>query len=311
MRKTAAMPIPVIIVLGPTASGKSSLAVTLAQRHNGEVINGDAMAVYRLMNIGTAKPSVDEQGGIRHHCLDCIDPSDGCDLQQWLTMAEAAIADIHARGKTVVVCGGSPLYTKAILEGLSAGPPRDEAVRGELQQRYADIGGEALLAELAAVDPDYAAERHPNDERRIVRALEVYRLTGTPYSAHHVTDGRRRVDYRHLLIGLRWDKEILRRRINARAKAMFADGLVEEVCGLRDHLSKEAYQAVGYKEVISYLDGAYDLDKAIEKVKRGTRLLAKHQLTWYKRWHDIHWLPGDSTDLADQASALVSAHLAR
>jgi len=298
-------PIPLVLILGPTASGKSTLAVELARRCGAELVSADAMAVYRGMDIGTAKPSADERAVIPHHCIDRIEPETGCDVAQWLSMAEDAVADIHARGKLPVVAGGTPLYAKALLEGLSAGPPRDEGVRARLQERYAREGGETLLAELERVDPDYASERHPNDQRRIVRALEVWELSRRPYSSFHVTDGRPRDDYRPLLIGLRWDKELLHRRINARTNAMFAAGLVDEVAALRPRLGSAAAQAVGYKEVLGYLQGAYDLDHARYLVQRQSRRLAKQQMTWYRRFRSIHWLPGGAEDLADRAEALL------
>jgi len=303
-------PIPLVLVLGPTASGKSALAVRLAQHFDGEVVNADAMAVYREMDIGTAKPTREERSGVPHHCLDCIPVEEPCHLARWLAMAESAVADIHARGRLPVVAGGSPLYAKALLEGLSAGPPRDEAIRAALQDRFEREGGEALLAELAAVDPDYAAERHPNDAKRIVRALEVHARTGRPYSSFHTTDGIRRDDYRTLLLGLEWERETLHRRINARAKAMFAAGLVAEVRSLAGRLSKEAGQAVGYKEVLAMLRGEYDQERAEELVRRNTRHLAKHQRTWYRRFGDIRWLPGDADDLVERATGAVADFLA-
>jgi len=288
---------PLLIILGPTASGKSALAISLAQRLHGEVISADAMAVYSGMNVGTAKPSRTEQAGVPHHLLDLCPPSERCDAQRWFTAADAAVRDIHTRGQLPIIAGGTPLYVKLLLEGISAGAPRDLALRAKLQQRYRDEGGAALYAELQRVDPTYAAERHPNDERRIVRALEVWHLTGQPYSSFHTTDGIRRTDIRPLLLGLQWDKEILHARIAERTRLMFAAGLVAEVTALRGTMSPEAVQAVGYKEVIAYLDGAYDLAEAHERVARGTRHLAKHQLTWYRTWTDIQWLPGDAPDL--------------
>lgn len=297
--------IPLIIITGPTASGKTSLAVSLARAFNGEIVNADAFAVYRGMDIGTAKPSPAERAAALHHLVDCIDPADSCHVQRWLTLAEACIADIHHRRRTVIVSGGSPLYVKALLEGLSAGTPRDDKLRSWLEQRLAEEGGDALFNELQRVDPQYASERHPNDHRRVIRALEVYHASGTPYSQFHTTDGQRRADYQSVLIGLRWDKELLHRRINARCKQMFADGLVEEVAQLKDQLSPEARQAVGYKEVIEYLEGRCSLDDAAEKVRRATRHLAKHQMTWLRRFRDLHWLAGDAPDLPQQALALI------
>jgi tRNA dimethylallyltransferase len=187
----------------------------------------------------------------------------------------------------VVVSGGSPLYVKSLLEGLSAGTPRDDALRQRLEQRLANEGAEALFAELQRVDPEYASERHPNDHRRVMRALEVYHASGKPYSSFHTTDGQRRDDYRSLLLGIRWDKDILHKRINARCKAMFANGLVEEVRSLSGKLSAEAHQGVGYKEVFGYLNREYSL--------------AKHQMTWLRRFHDMKWIPGDSDNVLNIA----------
>lgn len=304
------MPIPLVLVLGPTASGKSWLAAHLAAQLDGEVVSADAMAVYRGMDIGTAKPAAAELALAPHHLISVLEPGDRCDVSRWLTLAEAAIAGIHQRGRVAVVCGGSPLYTKALLEGLSAGAPRDPAVREALNRRYQQEGAEALFAELARIDPQYAAQRHANDQVRVVRALEVHALTGRAYSSFHTTDGVRRACYRSLLLGLRWERETLHRRINARAKALFAAGLVEEVRALGPHLSPEARAAVGYKEVLDHLAGAYALDQALELVKRHSRHLAKHQLTWYRRFNDIVWLPGDAPDLLAQAVAAARAFLA-
>jgi len=298
--------IPLILVVGPTASGKSALALALAQRLGGEIVSADAMAVYRGMDIGTAKPAAAERAAVPHHCIDMIEPDERSDVSRWLGWAEAAIADIHARGRPVVVAGGTPLYTKALLEGLSAGAPRDAQVRATLDARYASEGAEALHAELRRVDPVYAAAHHANDRRRLVRALEVYALTGQPYSSFHTTDGTRRTDYRALQLGVHWERPELYQRINARTKAMFAAGLVDEVRGLVGRLSPEAGQAVGYKEVLDHLAGAIDLAMAIEQVKRHSRHLAKHQTTWYKRFRDIVWLPGDAADLVERALAHIS-----
>jgi tRNA dimethylallyltransferase len=294
-------PTRIVLVLGPTASGKSALAIALAQRLDGEVISADACAVYRGMDIGTAKPSPAERARVPHHLIDVLEPDDRCDASRWLRLAEAAIADIAARGRVPVIAGGTPLYTKLLVEGISAGPPRDARLRAELTASDPAL----LWAELQRVDPVYAAARHPNDLRRIVRAVEVARLTGRPYSAFHTTDGTRRGDLSAVQIGLQWDKPALHARIAARTAAMFAAGLVEEVRGLRARLSPEAMQAVGYKEVAAHLDGALDLPACIEAVERGTRRLAKHQMTWYRRFDDIVWLPGDGAGLVDQAVAVV------
>jgi tRNA dimethylallyltransferase len=304
------MALPIVVILGPTASGKSALAVALAQHFSGEVVSADAFAVYRGMDVGTAKPSSAEQQGIPHHLISVLEPSDRCDVQRWLELAESAIADIRSRGHLPIVAGGTPLYVKALLEGLSAGAPRDPTVRGALEARYEREGGEALFAELQRIDPIYAAGRHPNDKRRLIRALEVHTLTGQPYSSFHTTDGVRRTDIAPLLIGLEWPREVIYARIDARASTMFERGLVDEVRGLADRLSAEAAQAVGYKEVLAHFRGEHDLARALTLVQQKSRNLAKHQLTWYRGWPDIRWLVGDAVDLVDQASHRVRDHLA-
>jgi tRNA dimethylallyltransferase len=303
------MPPPLVVLLGPTASGKSALAVALARRLGGEVVSADAFAIYRGMDLGTAKPTVAEQQGVPHHLLSALEPSDRCDASRWLALAEEAIAGIRARGRLPLIAGGTPLYVKALLEGLSAGAPRDEALRRTLDERYQREGGAALFAELQRVDPVYAAGRHPNDQRRIVRALEVHALTGQPYSSFHTTDGVRRSDIAPLLIGLEWPREVIYARIDARAAAMFAAGLVQEVRALADRLSPEAAQAVGYKEVLAHLRGEYGLARALELVQQKSRNLAKHQMTWYRGWSDIRWLAGDAGDLVERAMRLVREFL--
>ena len=303
------MATPVVVILGPTAAGKSALAVALAQRFAGEIVSADAFAVYRGMDVGTAKPSAEEQQGVAHHLISVLEPSDRCDAQRWLAMAETAVAGIRERGHLPIVAGGTPLYVKALLEGLSAGAPRDPAVRGLLEARYEREGGDALFAELQRVDPVYAADRHPNDKRRIVRALEVHQLTGQSYSSFHTTDGVRRTDIAPLLIGLEWPREVLYARIDARAKLMFDRGLVDEVRSLAERLSPEAAQAVGYKEVLAHFRGEHDLARALTLVQQKSRNLAKHQMTWYRGWPDIRWLTGGSADLIARASALVHEHV--
>jgi tRNA dimethylallyltransferase len=304
----AAVPPRIILVLGPTASGKSALAADLAARLGGEVVSADAFAVYRGMDVGTAKPDAASRARVPHHLIDALEPGDRCDASRWVGLAEAAIAEIVARGRVPVIAGGTPLYTKLLVEGISAGPPRDDAVRAALQAAYT-ADPRTTWDELCRVDPAYAASRHPNDARRIVRALEVFRLTGQPYSSFHVTDGKRRTDLMALQLGLHWDKPVLHARIVQRTRAMFAAGLVDEVRRLRPSLSPEALQAVGYKEVVDHLDGRLSLDACVAAVELATRHLAKHQMTWYRRFDDIAWLPGDAPDLVDQAEATARAFL--
>ena len=301
--------IPLLLILGPTASGKSALAVDLARRLDGEVVSADAFAVYRGMDIGTAKPTTAERQGVAHHLIDVLEPEERGDGSRWFHLADAALRDIHARGRLPLVAGGTPLYAKLLVEGISAGAPRDAALRAALQERYRVDGATALFSELQRVDPVYAAAHHANDERRVVRALEVAALTGRPYSSFHTTDGGRRADLRPLCLGLHWERAELYRRIDQRGRALFARGLVAEVAALRPRLSPEAGQAVGYKEVIEHLDGRLTLEQAIALVCQRSRNLAKHQLTWYRSWPDITWLPGDAPDLVERAMALARGFL--
>jgi tRNA dimethylallyltransferase len=307
-RLSGVPPIPLVFVLGPTASGKSALALALARQLGGEVVSADAFAVYRGMDIGTAKPSAAERAAVPHHLIDVFEPEAACNGSRWFALADAAVRDIHARGRLPIIAGGTPLYAKLLLERVSAGAPRDDVVRAALQARW-EADQLALFRELQRVDPQYAAERHPNDARRVVRALEVYELTGQPYSSFHTTDGIPRTDVRPLLLGLEWERAELYRRIEARAAAMFAAGLVAEVTALAPRLSPEARQAVGYKEVLDLLEGRSTLAEALAKVGQKSRNLAKHQLTWYRGWSDIRWLPGSAPDLVEQALALARVHL--
>lgn len=299
---------PVILVVGPTASGKSALAARLAARLGGEVLSADAMAVYRGLEVGTAKPGPAELALAPHHLISVVEPEDRCDVARWLDLAENVLRELRSRDRLAVVAGGSPLYTKALVEGLTAGAPRDAAVRDGLNAAY-DRDRAALWVELQQLDPVYAAERHPNDQRRIVRALEVIRLTGKPYSSFHTSDGVRRSDLRTLHLGLHWPKAMLHQRISERCAGMFQAGLVAEVAGLRGRLSPEASQAVGYKEVLDHLAGRCALAAAQQQVELASRHLAKHQLTWYRRMADLVWLPGGAGDLTDRAELLARRFL--
>ncbi|MDW8373451.1 MAG: tRNA (adenosine(37)-N6)-dimethylallyltransferase MiaA [Planctomycetota bacterium] len=300
------MPQRLVVVVGATASGKSELALAIAEACAGEVVSADAFAVYRDMDIGTAKPPLRDRARVPHHLIDVLAPEDRCDAARWLAMAERAISDIAQRGKLPVVAGGTPLYIKLLLEGLSGGPPRSEEVRARLRA----CDPHALWQELQRVDPAYARQRHPHDLRRIVRALEVFHLTGRPYSSFHTTAGQRRGDLQPLLIGLSWERPALHARIGARTRALFDAGLIDEVRRLRHRLSPEAAQAVGYKEVIAWLDaGAADEAQCRAAVETATRRLARHQLTWLRRFPDIVWLPGDAPELRQRALELVRTWL--
>lgn len=274
------------VIVGPTAGGKSALAVALARRlaTPAEVVSADAYQVYRRMDIGTAKPTAEERAGIPHHLIDLVEPTERFTLHDWLGHAGRAITDCRARGVTPIVVGGTHLYVKSLIEGMFEGPGADESLRAELRA----LDSAVLRAELERVDPEAARRIHPNDERRTIRALEVYRLTGVPISVHQAQwdqPGGSRVRQDVLLVGLEWPTEAINRRINARVKEMVERGLVEEVRGLHaaGELGPTAREALGYKQVVAHLERRCTLDEAIEKVKIETRRFAKNQRTWLRR----------------------------
>lgn len=291
------MPPRVDFLIGCTASGKSAVAMRVAEALGAEIVSVDSMQVYRRMDIGTAKPSAADRARVPHHLLDVAEPSESFSVGRFVELADAAIADITARGRRVLATGGTALYLKGLMEGLFEGPPADPVVRRQIRARAARDGVEALHTELAAVDPQAAERIHRNDLRRIERALEVYQLTGTPITALQTQwDGAgRRYDGR--LIGLRRDKDDQSRRINQRVKQMIDASLVDEVRRLLaepEPLSPQARQALGYAETIDHLDGKLTLDEATEAIKINTRRFAKHQRTWFRRFPDVTWI--DVTD---------------
>ncbi|MEO0483537.1 MAG: tRNA (adenosine(37)-N6)-dimethylallyltransferase MiaA [Planctomycetota bacterium] len=280
MSERAVQPFPLIV--GPTAGGKSALALKVAVRAGGEVISADAFQVYRGLDIASAKPTPDEQRAVRHHLIDTVEPTEAFTVHDWLAAAEAAIADIRGRGKTPVLVGGTHLYAKAFLEGLFEGPEADEALRAELRA----MGLAALRAELERVDPAAASRLHPNDERRTVRALEVHRLTGRPISDWQAQwDREASLRPGVVLVGLDWPTEAINRRINARVRGMVEAGLVEETRALDEagRLGPQAREALGTKQILAHLAGACTLEEAVEKIKIETRRFAKNQRTWLRR----------------------------
>jgi tRNA dimethylallyltransferase len=286
------------VIVGPTAGGKSDLAVAVAlAMGNAEVVTADAFQIYRGMDIGTAKPTIAERRGIPHHLIDLVDPEASFTLADWLAAAEAVIADIQRRGRTPIVVGGTHLYIKALLDGLFEGPDPDPALRELLRS----MPPAERRAELERVDPAAAARIHPNDERRTIRALEVFRQTGTPISAHQKQWDADRPDTGRVLIGLDWPSQLINPRINTRVRAMMDRGLLEETRTLLPRLGRQAREALGYKQLIDHLEGRCSLDEAIERIKIETRRFAKNQRTWLKRlrltpgslWIDAARAPAD------------------
>ena len=285
----------ILVIVGPTASGKTRLAVELAKAHNGEVVSADSMQIYRRMDIGTAKPSAEEMDGIPHHMIDVADPEEDFSVARYVELASACVDDILSRGKLPIVAGGTGLYVDSLLSGRTfAAFSPESSLRRELEEELAERGGEAMLAELAKVDPEAAARLHPNDHKRIVRALEVYHSTGKTISEHNRETQALPPRYEALTIGLNFqDRADLWERIDARVDQMAANGLEREV---RELLSSglspacTAMQAIGYKEFVAAVEGTMTWREAEELVKLRSRQYAKRQLTWFRRAPETHWL---------------------
>jgi tRNA dimethylallyltransferase len=294
---------------GPTASGKTSVGVSLARTIGAEIVSLDSMAVYRGMDIGTAKPTEAERMGVPHHLIDLVEPSEDFSVAEYLTAAHACAAEIRSRGREVLFVGGTPLYLKALLRGLTSGPEADAELRQRLQAEADESGPQPLHARLAEIDPGAAAKIHPHDARRIIRALEVYEATGQPISAsqEHFQNASQAATKRVFVLD--WPRATLHLRINARVDAMFAAGLIDEVRRLRKTaggFGRTAAQAVGYREVQCYLNGECDLSTAIERTKARTRQFARRQLIWFRALPECRWVPmGDPLDAGRVAREML------
>ena len=292
------MPPKILVIVGPTASGKTRMAVELAQRHNGEVISADSMQIYRTMDIGTAKPTKEEMGGIPHHMIDVADPEEDFSVARYVEMAARCVDDVLERGKLPIVAGGTGLYIDSLLSGRTFAPfSPDSALRGELERELAEKGGQAMLEALAQVDPEAAQRLHPNDHKRIVRALEVYRSTGKTITQHNRETQAIPPRYNALTIGLAFQaRQAMWRRIDQRVDEMVAAGLEDEVRRLlTSGISPKctAMQAIGYKEFTQALSGEMIWQEAPDVVKLRSRQYAKRQLTWFGRNPNTRWVRWD------------------
>jgi tRNA dimethylallyltransferase len=283
---------PILVILGPTASGKSALADELARQTGAEILSVDSMQVYRGMDIGTAKPTATERARVQHHLIDVADPNQLFTVARFVELADGVIADAAKRSVPLIATGGTPLYYKALFEGLFDGPQANEALRLALGQ----IPNDQLHERLTKIDPQAAARIHPNDSRRMIRALEVFELTGQPISSFQTDWNSQTLRHQATFIGLQWEKEAINRRINARVKTMIAAGWVEETRALLDRygqLSQTAAEATGYRELIDHIQGKMRLDDAIEQIKIATRQLARKQMKWFRRFANVKWMAGD------------------
>ena len=320
-RQTSDVRPPVIFLMGPTASGKTGLAVELVQRLPLEIINVDSALVYKGLDIGAAKPDADTLKKAPHRLLAFRDPAQPYSAAQFREDALREIADIHRAGKVPLLVGGTMLYFRTLLEGMTPLPAADPALRARLDAEAAELGWPAMHARLAEVDPETAARLKANDRQRLQRALEVYQLTGVPLSEHHRNDKRDRLSdsgpdssagFAYTVKALALapaERSVLHERIAVRFREMLEQGLLEEVSRLRGrgdlHADLPAMRAVGYRQVWNYLAGQYDREEMLHKAVVATRQLAKRQLTWLRSWPDLHWLESDDPALLDKALALL------
>ena len=287
--------IQILAIVGPTASGKTAVAVELARRLGGEVVSCDSMQVYRRMNIGTAKPTAEEMRDVPHHLIDAVEPDVPFSCAEYVSMASEAVKEISARGKLPILCGGTGLYLDRFLCGEMEETHADEDLRASLFTFAEQAGAEALHAHLREVDPESAEAIHPNNVKRVVRALEIYEQTGIPKSEFDRRSQLGESPYDATVIGLHYPcREVLYERINRRVDMMLADGLLEETKRLLDEgvfeVNLTAAQAIGYKELLGYLGGNETLNEAAENLKTATRRYAKRQLTWFTAKPYVEWV---------------------
>jgi tRNA dimethylallyltransferase len=297
----------IYVLVGPTASGKSAVGIAVAEGIGAEIVSLDSMQVYRGMDIGTAKPTGGERLRVRHHLIDMREPWESFSTAQYLALAAESVKDITARGKRPLFVGGTALYVKSLLAGMFEGPPADWEFRDRLRAEAARIGVQALYERLGAIDPAAAAKIHPNDLRRIERALEIHEKTGERASALRRQWQSGESKYDAVIVGLDVPREELYLRINARVEEMMERGWLGEVSRLVGEprgLSREASQALGYAELARVIAGDATLEYAVEEIKTRTRQFAKRQMTWFRSFPDVHWVNASTRGAADRARRL-------
>ena len=285
-------PEPLVVLCGATAVGKTGTAIELARRLRAEVVGADSVQIYRGLDIGSAKPTPEELAMVRHHLIDVADPDEDFDAARFMELADRAIEEIRARGKRVIVAGGTGLYIRALLHGLAPIPPVDEALRKKIAREWEEQGGAVLHERLTELDPEAAGKIHPNDRQRVTRALEVCQSSGRPLSEFWADHRFRKVRHPHVLIGLLREREELNERIALRCGLMWEQGFLDEVRGLM----KQGYGShtrslgtLGYRHALMHLEGELDLEAARELMIRDTKAYAKRQLTWFRGLEGIHW----------------------
>jgi tRNA dimethylallyltransferase len=310
--------LPLIVLFGATASGKTALSLALAQRFGAEILSCDSVAVYRHMELGTAKPSKAERALVPHHLLDLYEPDEACTEGDWARQARAALAELATRRKLPIIAGGTGLYLRALLDGLFPGPPRNPALRALLRARAARRGAAHLHRTLTRFDPKAAALIHPNDMPKTIRAIEVSLSARRPITEQWQEGRDALTGYNILRLGLDPPRDELYARIDRRAAAMFRAGLVDETRRLAERFGKDcrALTSLGYLQALGVLEGSLTEAQAIAAAQQGHRNYAKRQMTWFRReaqLHAVHWLrgTGDSPQALEEAAALVSAHLGK
>lgn len=283
----------VLAVVGPTASGKTKLSIELAKIFNGEIVSADSMQIYKGMDIGTAKPMVSELCLVKHHLVDFLDPNEKFSVAQYVSMAKECIEDIFSRGKTPIICGGTGLYIDSLLNNIVfTKSDNNYELRKILMEQGKKFGGQFLVEKLAKFDPETAKNVHPNNLKRLIRAIEIYHTTGKTMS-EHIKESRKILSpYDPLIIGLNFqDRRVLYERINERVDHMIESGLEKEVIEvLNGGVDVTALSAIGYKEMQGYINGDYDFNFAVELIKKNTRHYAKRQITWFKRNQSVNWI---------------------
>lgn len=300
-----------VVVAGPTASGKTRLAIEIAKRFNGEIVGADSMQIYKYMNIGTAKPTAEERAEVPHHMIDFLEPDAPYSVAEYTEDAHRVIAEIASRGKLPVMCGGTGLYINSVVDDVTFGDfETDYALREELQKIAETEGTQKLLDMLAEFDPESAQRLHPNNMRRIIRAIEFYKVTGTTISAHQKMTKERESRYEPIMLSIAWDRQELYERINKRVDIMLEEGLFDEVRDMTERgYTKQlnSMQGIGYKEVMDCMNGLMTYEEAVELIKQSSRRYAKRQLTWFRRDARINWVSAENA--VEEAIKLVAEKL--
>ena len=300
----------VIIITGPTASGKTSLSIELAKKINGEIICADSMQVYKQMNIGTAKPTLDEMKGIKHYMLDVVNPDEDFNVAKYKELAEKCIDEILNKDKVPILVGGTGLYIESLIKNIKFSKTNiDNDYRNKLTKLAQEKGNEYIYNMLKEIDPLSCKRIHLNDTKRIIRALEVYRQTGKTITQHN-EESLQEIKYQYILFGIDMDREILYDRINRRVDIMLEEGLIEEVKNIYNSYKcfPTSMQGLGYKEVVEYLENKISYEEMIEKLKMETRRYAKRQLTWFRRYKDMIWLNKEDLDINNMLDIIINEY---